>query len=60
MQKPYLGTSWFAGKHWTFGASLSYRIESTRYTLTSDGNTSSKRNTSAGDISLDGTVSFTF
>lgn len=57
--KPYIGSSWFVGKHWTFGASLAYRYETTRYKLNS-ANSSSRTNSTLSDITLDGSVSFTF
>lgn len=56
---PYIGSSWFAGKHWTFGASVSYRLEKFRYT-NETGNISSKQNTTLSELGLQGSVSFTF
>lgn len=58
--KPSFGSSWFAGKHWSFGLSASCHVETFQYTLSNSSNNSSKRKASRSDIGLDGSVSFTF
>jgi hypothetical protein len=61
--KPYVGSSWFAGKRWTFEASLFYLALSSDYKLATTGNnapTETVTKTTRSDIGLKAGASFTF
>ena len=61
--RPYVGSSWFAGKRWTFEASLLYLTSSSNYKLkTTENNavTETRVKTTRSDIGLKAGANFTF
>lgn len=56
---PYIGSSWFAGKHWTFAASLSYMMgfSQNKFVVA---NVETKNKATSTDVFLVGSVGYTF